>query len=124
VTTERWAQVSRLYHAALAREERDRAALLAEACVGDELLRREVELLLAQSASAPGFLDPPALVHAAQMASQTARWSRPRLDDSTFLQAVGRANVVAIQGTSVLQPQRAFGVVGAIARRPGLITME
>lgn len=48
MTPERWEQISRLYHAALARAEQERPTLLAEACAGDEALRREVELLLAQ----------------------------------------------------------------------------
>ena len=48
MTPERWAQVERLYHAARARPDNERAAFLADACAGDEALRREVESLLAQ----------------------------------------------------------------------------
>jgi hypothetical protein len=65
---DRWQQISQLYHAALARDGDDRAAFLAEACHEDEPLRREVESLLAQPASAQGFLDG-ALARAAQMVS-------------------------------------------------------
>jgi eukaryotic-like serine/threonine-protein kinase len=64
-----WQQISHLYHAALARQGDDRAAFLAETCRGDEPLRREVELLLAQQASAHAFLDAPAMAHAAKMVS-------------------------------------------------------
>jgi hypothetical protein len=39
---ERWATVDRLYHAALAQPPNERAAFLADACAGDEELRREV----------------------------------------------------------------------------------
>jgi hypothetical protein len=38
--SERWKQVESLYHAALERETATRAAFLAEACAGDEELRR------------------------------------------------------------------------------------
>jgi eukaryotic-like serine/threonine-protein kinase len=58
---ERWKQMEELYHAALECEESRRAAFLAEACVGDEALRRRVELLLAHYAQASGsFLEAPA----------------------------------------------------------------
>jgi len=65
----RWQQLSRLYHAALARRDVDRAAFLAEACGGDEALRRDVESLLAQPESAQAFLDGPAMAEAARMVS-------------------------------------------------------
>jgi serine/threonine-protein kinase len=44
-------QVEELYHSAREREAGQRGAFLAEACGGDDDLRREVESLLAQSAS-------------------------------------------------------------------------
>ena len=43
LTPDRWAIVERLYHAALERPDRDRAAFVAAACAGDRELRREVE---------------------------------------------------------------------------------
>src|SRR5258707_2783733 len=69
MTLDRWRQISQLYHAALNRDGDDRGAFLTEACGGDEPLRREVESLLAQPASAQGFLDGEALGRAAQMVS-------------------------------------------------------
>ena len=69
MTPERWRRVEELYHAALMRSESDRAAFLANACAGDEALLREVQSLLAQPASSPGFLDGPAVAVAAQMVS-------------------------------------------------------
>jgi hypothetical protein len=69
MTPERWQRVEALYHAALAREVNERAAFLADVCAGDETLRREVESLLTQPASAEGILDGPALAVAAQMVS-------------------------------------------------------
>ncbi len=63
---ERWQQVERLYHAALEREESDRAAFLEEMCAGDVDLRQEVTALLASRARAGSFLEEPALVVAAR----------------------------------------------------------
>ena len=51
MTPERWAEVERLYHAALAHHANERAAFLRDACADDEALRRDVESLLAQPAS-------------------------------------------------------------------------
>jgi hypothetical protein len=48
-----------MLHAALSRSERERAAYLVQACAGDDALRREVELLLAQQASMGGFRSEP-----------------------------------------------------------------
>ena len=47
MTPERWSEVERVYHAALSHDAPERAAFLAEACAGDEALRREVESMLA-----------------------------------------------------------------------------
>jgi serine/threonine protein kinase len=69
MTPERWRRVEELYHAALARDQRDRAAFLAHECDGDEALLREVNSLLAQPASGRGFLESPAVAVAAQMVS-------------------------------------------------------
>jgi serine/threonine protein kinase/Tol biopolymer transport system component len=70
MTSERWAQIEQLYHAARARSERERAAFLAAACADDEALRREVASLLAQPASGDGFLEAPAMSLAAHLVSE------------------------------------------------------
>ena len=56
VTPERWRQLTEIFHAALARDARDRAAFLADACAGDEGMRSEIEAMLAQPGSSDGFL--------------------------------------------------------------------
>ncbi len=68
MTPDRWAEVERLYHAALTRALSDRAAFLREVCPGDEALRQEVEALLAQSATGD-FLAAPAIAVAADLVS-------------------------------------------------------
>lgn len=64
MTPERWQQVSRIYHGALAHDPGERASFLREACRDDEALHQEVESLLAQSASAADLLAEPALAMA------------------------------------------------------------
>jgi Tol biopolymer transport system component len=54
---ERWQKIEQLFNAALDREANQRGAFLAEACKGDEKLRREVESLLAQEKPAERFLE-------------------------------------------------------------------
>ncbi len=56
MTSDRWERVEALYHAALATLAVERAAFLAEACSGDEALRREVESLLNETGSDEEFL--------------------------------------------------------------------
>src|SRR5436189_1144173 len=59
MTPERWAMVERLYHAALQRDASERDRFVAEACAGDDALRREVVSLLGHDGSA-AFLSTPA----------------------------------------------------------------
>ncbi len=61
MTPERWQQVQRIYESALACETAARAAYFAEACVGDEGLRKEIETLLAHAESAEHFIEQPAV---------------------------------------------------------------
>jgi eukaryotic-like serine/threonine-protein kinase len=65
--SEKWQQVERLYHAALERDEKERAAFLAQACQGDQVLQREVESLLRYEDQAENFIDSPALEVAAKI---------------------------------------------------------
>jgi Tol biopolymer transport system component len=46
MTPDRWQRLSRLFHEALARDAATRPSFLAEACAGDDDLRRDVEALL------------------------------------------------------------------------------
>jgi len=58
---ERWQDVERLYHAAMEREESQRAAFLTRACGGDEGLRREVESLVSYGRRSGRFIEGSAL---------------------------------------------------------------
>ena len=73
MTPERWRRIEDIYHAVLSRDVSQRTAFLNEACAGDAELRREVESLLAQTASADGLLDRPAVAMAAELVSNPQR---------------------------------------------------
>jgi Tol biopolymer transport system component len=72
MTPERWQQISRIYHDALARDSGERAAFLSEACPDDKALRQEVESLLAESASREDLLAAPALAMAVELVDDPA----------------------------------------------------
>src|SRR5687767_2297597 len=61
MTPDRWRRIEDLYHAASARPTEDRAAFLAEACAGDDAMRRNVQSLLDESDADDPYLEEPAL---------------------------------------------------------------
>jgi serine/threonine-protein kinase len=69
--------VERLYHAALARAEGERAEFLREVCGTDEALRREVESLLAYADSAEAFMHAPAIGALSRASIQSDTTARP-----------------------------------------------
>jgi eukaryotic-like serine/threonine-protein kinase len=64
---ERWQQIERIYHAARELDASARSEFLAEACAGDDDLRREVESLLVQADQHESFLQSPAIEIAAEV---------------------------------------------------------
>ncbi len=67
MTPERWQQIDQLFHSVLERESGERAAFLAQACNGDESLRREVESLIGSHEQAESFIETPAADIAAEL---------------------------------------------------------
>ena len=59
MSPERWQQIEKLLQAALERKPAERAAFLQQACAGDEVIRKEVESLLASNEHADSFSSPP-----------------------------------------------------------------
>jgi TRAP transporter TAXI family solute receptor len=55
MTPERWRQITAIFHAALARDERDRAVFVASSCGDDSALRSEVESMIAAHQSDARF---------------------------------------------------------------------
>jgi Tol biopolymer transport system component len=74
---ERWREIERLYHLAREREAGERENFIAEACGGDESLRREVESLLARPAEGHDFLEAPALEVAAKALAEEKTTAPP-----------------------------------------------
>ena len=91
MTPERWQQVSRIYHDALAHDPRVRDAFVREACGADEAVRKEVESLLAQPESAESFLREPAMAMVAESTRDSAVSMVPgqRLGAYQILKLVG-----------------------------------
>ena len=54
---ERWRQIESLFHAASEKTSEDRSRFLDEMCNSDQMLRREVESLLANDDLAASFLE-------------------------------------------------------------------
>jgi eukaryotic-like serine/threonine-protein kinase len=67
MTPERWQKVKEIFHAALDKPAPERTAFIAQACGGDEDLRKEVESLLTSSAKDGSFIDSPAYEAAATL---------------------------------------------------------
>jgi serine/threonine protein kinase/TolA-binding protein len=67
MNAERWQQIDELLQSALARSPEERSAFLARACAEDELLRSEVESLIASHEDASNFLETPMSQIAAEL---------------------------------------------------------
>ena len=57
---ERWQVIDQLFHETLNHERDERSQFLVQACAGDELLRKEVEALIAYHEGAESFIEAPA----------------------------------------------------------------
>jgi serine/threonine protein kinase/tetratricopeptide (TPR) repeat protein len=64
---ERWQKLDRLFHQALEYDSGERGAFIAEACEGDDLLKRELESMLAHQRQAGRFIEQPAFELVAEM---------------------------------------------------------
>src|SRR5438067_4637970 len=60
MNAERWQQIKTLLQSALEREPNQRAAFLAEACAGDEALRKDVDSFICSYDQAGDFIEAPA----------------------------------------------------------------
>ncbi len=93
---ERWKQVEQLYHAALEREPDAREVFLAQACAGDEELRREVEELLGYDGAAESFIEGNALAfEARQLEPEELSQTAPQLLPG---QHIGAYKILALLG--------------------------
>jgi eukaryotic-like serine/threonine-protein kinase len=70
---ERWDEIKRTYSSALECKPDEREDFLREACAGDDALRKEVEVLLAQQGALSGFMKAPAMEVATQVLAKDSR---------------------------------------------------
>src|SRR5256714_10531057 len=92
---ERWQQLDQLFHAALEREPEQRSAFLDEACASDEVLRKEVETLLAAHENAESFIENPAFEVEAEA---LAREQVSRAANSLAGQTIGHYRIIELLG--------------------------
>jgi len=93
---ERWRQIEQLYHAALDREPDERAAFLAETCIDDSGLRREVEELLGYDGAAESFIKGNALAfEARRLGSEGLSQTQPQLIPG---QVIGAYKILSLLG--------------------------
>src|SRR5262249_8336642 len=92
MNAEQWQQINSLFHAALERDPAQRPAFLAQACAGDELMRREVESLIASHEQSDSFI--------ASLASDLAAGLLAESQASLVAgQSIGHYEIVALLGT-------------------------
>jgi serine/threonine protein kinase len=80
MTPERWQQAKEIFHSAIGRAPGERSTFLANACLGDERLRQEVESLIASHEKEGSFIDSPAYQAAAAMLE-----TEPQLDSGQLI---------------------------------------
>jgi eukaryotic-like serine/threonine-protein kinase len=122
---ERWRKIEQLYHLALELEESRRLAYISEACDGDDLLREEVESLLAESRGTEAFLEVPALQAAARgLANSIAPEERTKLTTIgryRILRLIGEGGMGAVYEAEQEDPRR---IVALKMIRVGLATPD
>lgn len=97
--SDRWHDVERIYHDALARDERERSAFLREACGDDEALRREVESLLAYASRAQQFMAAPAIEIIAPALQQSENVAASQTADNRIGRTVAHYHVLEALGS-------------------------
>ena len=89
MTPERHRRLEELCHAAIERDPAEREAFVADACAGDEALRREVEELLTHAEDAAHFIETPALDIAAAFLARAPAPVGRQVGPYTLLSSLG-----------------------------------
>jgi eukaryotic-like serine/threonine-protein kinase len=95
VTNDRFQRCEEVFHSARLLAGPARESFLAEACVGDPPLRREVERLLAAHDRAGAFIDTPAVPRTA-WSEADASWPSPRVGPYRIVREIGRGGMGAV----------------------------
>jgi eukaryotic-like serine/threonine-protein kinase len=91
MTPERWQSIEKLFYAALERAPEERAAFVAEVCVGDDELRREVESLLSTHEHGGDFLE-------AAASDLAAEWIQKQQSQHQHSQVLGHFRLLTELG--------------------------
>jgi tetratricopeptide (TPR) repeat protein/predicted Ser/Thr protein kinase len=127
MTPERWQRVKDLCQRALEREPLDRGAFLAERCLDDHELRREVETLLAQATGGEGILDAPVWQKLgiapgmARAGSPSAPWVPEAIGRYRVRRLIGEGGMGSVYEAEQDQPRR---VVALKVIKAGLTSPE
>jgi hypothetical protein len=70
MTPERWQQVKAIFNSAIQYSPVERSSFLSQACSGDDILRSEVESLIASHEKSGEFIDDPAYQRATWLADE------------------------------------------------------
>ena len=71
MSPERWGQLKEMFRVAMEYDPRRREAYLAQACVGDDALRAEIESLLTSHDRAENFIESPAFTDAVKALTES-----------------------------------------------------
>ena len=127
MTPERWQRVKDLCQRALEREPPDRGAFLAEICLDDHELRRDVEALLMQATEGEGILDAPVWQQfgiapgAVRPGAPSARWLPEAIGRYRVLRLVGEGGMGSVYEAEQDHPRR---IVALKVIKPGLTSPE
>jgi non-specific serine/threonine protein kinase/serine/threonine-protein kinase len=126
MTPERWEQVRALCQRALERPPDDRAAFLAQYCLDDRELTREIESRLTQAAGSQDAIDGPvweavAVAMARCESDSSLRWLPNTIGRYRVLRLIGEGGMGAVYEAEQENPRR---VVALKVIRPGLMIPE
>jgi eukaryotic-like serine/threonine-protein kinase len=93
MTPERWKRVDQLLQGALGRDSAERDAFLAEACNGDDELRREVESLLGFHERAENFIEAPPAEMAADWLNAKESRAGQTIGHYHLIRRIGRGGI-------------------------------
>lgn len=96
MTPERYQQVKTIFHKALELPPVHRPAYLAQACLGDDDLRREVEHMLASDNQATTFLDKPPVDPISRLLEEREQPAPARVGPYEILRELGRGGMGAV----------------------------